>query len=179
MGVQPATASQRLGLPAACTRGQIPKSPSLGAGPPEWTSNGPVSNVAGGLVRGGTSTAVTSGAEPRDQVAELGANLGLEVQAEVAVGRRLWGARRRIDVVLRHKKTRKSLGIECKYQRTQGTAEQKISATIEDIRTWPIRGIVIFSGEGFSPHMTAYLLSTGMAVQLADAKTWLELYFGL
>lgn len=127
----------------------------------------------------GRAKAVQSGIELQKRVAKLGANLGLEVQMEVVVGRRLWGSKRRIDVVLRHEQTRKSLGIECKYQRTRGTAEQKISATIEDIRAWPIRGIIVFSGEGFSQHMTAYLLSTGVAVHLDDAETWLALYFGL
>ena len=127
----------------------------------------------------GRAKAVRSGAELRNQVAQLGARLGLEVQTEVEVGRRLWGARRRIDVVLRHQETRKTLGVECKYQRTQGTAEQKIAATIDDIQAWPVRGIIIFSGEGFSQHMTAYLLSTGVAVQMTDAERWLELYFGL
>ena len=127
----------------------------------------------------GKARAVQSGADLQNRVANLGERLGLEVLKEVVVGRRLWGARRRIDVVLRHKDTRKSLGIECKFQRTQGTAEQKISATIDDIRAWPIRGIVVFAGEGFSQHMTAYLLSTGVAVHFDDAETWLILYFGL
>ena len=48
--------------------------------------------------------AVRSGVELRNQVAQLGASLGLEVQTEEEVGRRLWGARRRIDVVLRHRR---------------------------------------------------------------------------
>ena len=54
-GVQPATAAQRLGLPPARARGQIPKNPSPDAGPPEWTAKGNVSNVAHGLVSGGRS----------------------------------------------------------------------------------------------------------------------------
>jgi len=127
----------------------------------------------------GKAKAVKSGADLRDQVAELAERLGLEASKEVTVGRRIWGARRRIDVVLRHPATRKSLGIECKYQGTQGTAEEKIAGTLEDIRAWPIRGIVVFAGSGFSPNMRAYLLSTGMAVELEDAGRWLELYFGL
>ena len=53
---------------------------------------------------------------------------------EVIVGRRLWGEKRRIDVALRYKETRKSLGIECRFQRTHGTANQIISATIENNR---------------------------------------------
>ena len=127
----------------------------------------------------GKAKAVHSGAELRDQVVALGESLGLVADKEVSVGRRIWGVKRRIDVVLRHPETRRSLGVECKYQGTKGTAEEKIAGTIEDIRAWPIRGIVVFSGEGFSPNMRAYLLSTGMAVELGDVKTWLELYFGL
>lgn len=127
----------------------------------------------------GKAKAVQSGMELRDSVADIGKNLGLEQETEVTVGHRIWGAKRRIDVVLRHPETRKSLGIECKYQGTQGTAEEKIAGTIDDIRVWPIRGIVVFSGKGFSSNMRAYLLSTGFAVELSDVKKWLELYFGL
>lgn len=127
----------------------------------------------------GKSTAVESGNDLRDRVAEIGGALGLEAVTEVSVGRRIWGARRKIDVVLKHRETRVSLGVECKYQGTTGSAEEKIPATIEDIRAWPIRGIVVYSGDGFSKNMEAYLLSTGMAVELTDLKTWLELYFGL
>ena len=127
----------------------------------------------------GKSAAVESGNELRDRVAVIGRALGLEATTEVSVGRRVWGARPKIDVVLKHRETRASLGIECKYQATAGSAEEKIPATIEDIRAWPIRGIVCYTGEGFSKNMEAYLLSTGMAVELRDLKKWLELFFGL
>ena len=127
----------------------------------------------------GKSTAVVSGNDLRDRVAEIGRELGLEAAVEVEVGRRVWGARRKIDVVLKHKETRVSLGVECKYQGGPGSAEEKIPATIQDIRAWPIRGIVVYSGEGFSANMESYLLSTGMAVELNDFKKWIELYFGL
>ena len=50
---QPATASQRLGLSAAGTRGQITQAPGPEFYPMEWTSNGPRSNLEGGLVPGG------------------------------------------------------------------------------------------------------------------------------
>lgn len=127
----------------------------------------------------GKAKAVESGNELRDRVAELGLELGLEAEIEVTVGRRIWGAKRRIDVVLRHVETRRSLGVECKFQKSQGSAEEKIAGTIEDIRAWPIRGIVVFAGEGFSPNMKAYLVSTGVAVEFPDARKWLDLYFGL
>ena len=115
----------------------------------------------------------------QDRVVVLGRDLGLNVSTEVVVGRRIWGAKRRIDVVMKHPDTRVSLGLECKFQGGPGSAEEKIPATIEDIRAWPIRGIVCYTGEGFSKNMEAYLLSTGMAVELRDLKKWLELFFGL
>ncbi|MBX7255194.1 MAG: hypothetical protein K1Y02_02440 [Candidatus Hydrogenedentes bacterium] len=127
----------------------------------------------------GRSEAVASGKDLQRRVADLGAMLGLIVDTEVAVGRRVWGARRRIDVVLKHPVTRVSLGVECKFQGGAGSAEEKIPATLEDIRAWPIRGIVVYSGAGFSINMESYLLSTGMAVEMDDLAAWLTLYFGL
>lgn len=125
------------------------------------------------------ASAFSSGKDLQDAVAAVGRDLGLLVQTEVAVGRRIWGAKRRIDVVLKHPETRVSLGIECKFQEGKGTAEEKIPATLQDIRAWPIRGIVVYAGKGFTENMRSYLLSTGMAVEAADLPKWLELYFGL
>jgi hypothetical protein len=127
----------------------------------------------------GGATAVTSGTTLRTAVMAIGQTLGLEASKEVYVGRRLWGAKRMIDVVLTHPTTRQRLGVECKYQGGGGSAEEKIPATIEDIRSWPIQGIVVFSGLGFSPNMKAFLLSTGKAVELPDLDVWLRFYFGL
>lgn len=127
----------------------------------------------------GKGGAVASGKDLEGQVAALGRDLGLSVEEQVAVGRRIWGARRFIDVVLKHPETRVSLGLECKFQGGPGSAEEKIPATIEDIRAWPIRGIVVYAGDGFSTNMESYLLSTGRAVHLEDLRAWLQLYFGL
>ena len=127
----------------------------------------------------GKAQAVASGRDLQQRVVELGRQLGLAVTTEVLVGRRVWGAKRRIDVVLKHPETRVSLGVECKFQSVSGTAEEKIPATVEDIRAWPIRGIVVYAGKGFSTNMESYLLSTGLAVELGDLRPWLELYFGL
>lgn len=127
----------------------------------------------------GTAKAVKSGAALRDAVAELAESLNLNVEKEVRLGRRVWGARRNIDVVIRNNDTKQSLGIECKYQDSKGSAEEKIPATMQDIPAWPIKGLVVYSGKGFSTNMKAYLLSTGLAIEFNDLKKWLELYFGL
>jgi hypothetical protein len=127
----------------------------------------------------GRATAVKNGDDLVQAVAGLGLSLGLQVRTQVRVARRLWGAVRRIDVVLTHEETRRTLGIECKFQREQGTAEEKIPATISDIAAWPIRGIVVFAGEGFTSNMRSFLIASGKAIEFDDLREWLALYFGL
>lgn len=127
----------------------------------------------------GRAAAVRSGNSLVAEVVRIGEDLDLEVHQQVGVARRLWGAKRKIDIVLIHKQTRKTLGIECKYQAGGGTAEEKIPATIQDISAWPIDGLVVFAGAGFTENMKSYLISTGKAVELDDLEPWLRLYFGL
>ena len=127
----------------------------------------------------GLAQAVSNGDELASAVAELGRQLGLEASEQVRVARRIWGAKRHIDVVLTHPETRKTLGIECKFQGVGGTAEEKVPSTIQDIAAWPISGIVVFSGTGFTENMKAFLLSTGKAVEFHEVEPWLRLYFGL
>ena len=127
----------------------------------------------------GRAQATASGRELVTQVQQLAHRLGLQCRTEVRVGRRLWGAVRRIDVVLTDHATRRTLGIECKFQGEKGTAEEKIPATIQDIAAWPIAGIVVFDGQGFSANMRQFLISTGKGVELEDLEDWLRLYFGL
>ncbi len=58
-------------------------------------------------------------------------------------------------------------------------AEEKVPTTIQDISAWPIDGIVVFSGDGFTANMRSFLVSTGKAVELSDLEPWLRLCFGL
>ena len=127
----------------------------------------------------GGAKAVSSGDELKDLVSDLGKNLGLETRQEYKVARRIWGAERRIDVILKNSANGKTLGVECKFQGGGGSAEEKVPATIQDISAWPIDGIVVFAGDGFTDNMRSYLVSTGKAVEFNDLEPWLRLYFGL
>ena len=127
----------------------------------------------------GGAKAVSGGDELVKEVRKLGETLGLEVREQYKVARRVWGAERRIDVILKHAATGKVLGVECKYQEVGGTAEEKIPTTIQDIDAWPIDGIVVFAGKGFTANMKSFLISTGKAVEFGDLELWLRLYFGL
>ena len=127
----------------------------------------------------GRARAVANGDELARAVMNLGRELALEPMEQVRVARRIWGAERFIDVVLTHPQSRKTLGIECKFQGVRGTAEEKIPATIKDIEAWPIQGLVVFAGEGFTENMRSFLISTGKAIEFEELTPWLCLLFGL
>ena len=112
-------------------------------------------------------------------VVAVGHLLGLQAREQFRAGRRIWGSERRIDVVLTDPQSRKRLGVECKFQGTPGSAEEKIPTTLQDIAAWPIPGIVVFDGDGFSNHMRSFLIASGNAVMFADLEPWLRLFFGL
>jgi hypothetical protein len=127
----------------------------------------------------GKAAAVSSGDGLVKEVAALGVQLGLTGREQFKCGRRIWGAERYIDVVLTEPTSRRRLGVECKFQRVPGSAEEKIPAVIQDISAWPIPGIVVFGGEGFSANIRSFLVSSGRAVDVVDLEPWLRLFFGL
>ncbi|MEK7277908.1 MAG: PD-(D/E)XK nuclease superfamily protein [Chloroflexota bacterium] len=127
----------------------------------------------------GKRKATIAGKNLEQEVAAIGEILDLEVRPQYQVGRRLWGAKRHIDFVLTQRQTRKSIGIECKAQNSRGSLEEKISSTIKDIEAWPINGLVVISGIGFSDNIRSYLYSTGRVVDVEDLEEWLRLYFSL
>ena len=127
----------------------------------------------------GGAAAVTSGDALCKEVAALGVGLGLAAREQFKCGRRIWGAERYIDVVLTEVSSRRRLGIECKYQGTAGSAEEKIPAIIQDISAWPIPGLVVFSGLGFSENIKSFLIASGRAVELDELQAWVQLFFGL
>jgi hypothetical protein len=134
--------------------------------------------ISNQLMAGGAK-AISSGRQLAKLVCDLARDLKLEPKEEYKMGRRLWGAGRKIDVILRDPRNGKTLGIECKAQGKSGSVEEKIPTTIQDIAAWPMPGIVVFSGSGFTENMKSFLLSTGKAVELKDLEPWLRLYFGL
>jgi hypothetical protein len=126
----------------------------------------------------GKANAVKAGDDLVKEVIKIATKLGLETKEQFHVARRIWGANRNIDLILIDPTSRKTLGIECKFQ-GGGSAEEKIPATIQDIEAWPIPGLVVFAGEGFTANMKSFLISTGKAVELDELEPWLRLFFGL
>ena len=103
---------------------------------------------------------------------------GVAVYREVSMGKSIIGKNRRIDVFVVHEGTQRALAIECKYQGSQGTADEKIPYTLNDIAALRVPACVVWAGEGFSQgvkhmlegsHLAAYCLPS---VELeSSAKT--------
>lgn len=112
-------------------------------------------------------------------VCSIAERMGLECIQQFRMGKRIWGAERKIDVLLTEPVENNRLGIECMYQSVSGTAEWKIFATGEDMKVWPIPGVVVLGGGGFGEHMYRYMISSGRAIALEDLDMWLKLFFNL
>ena len=83
---------------------------------------------------------------------------GLKVYREVRVGKTIIGKDRCIDIFCVSDDAQKAFAIECKFQDSQGTVDEKIPYALEDVRSLPMAGCVAYAGSGFSSgvlHMLA------------------------
>jgi hypothetical protein len=129
---------------------------------------------------GAGRNAVRTANELIDVVGSTGRELGLDVAYSVPSGETVWATKRRIKVVLSKGKGpfRKSLGVECFCQDGPGTANQKAFAKIEDIKHWPIPGVLVFAGPGLSAGFCGVLVSLG-AIPLKDLEERVRTHFNL
>ncbi len=105
---------------------------------------------------------VVSGQRFEREVEQTIRRLGLPFLRQVQMGISILGRKRIADFVV-YDKSGRFLGIECKFQDSPGSAEDKLVHTITDFDARPIRHVLVFGGEGFSKNMRGYLLSTGKA----------------
>lgn len=75
---------------------------------------------------------------------------GLVVYTEISLGKTIIGKRRRIDVFIRHETTDLALGLECKYQATSGTTDEKVPYALADLEAMWIPGCLVYAGKGWS-----------------------------
>jgi len=78
------------------------------------------------------------------------ADRGLKVYREVAVGKSIIGKNRRIDVFCVCEPTNDAFAIECKFQESEGTVDEKIPYALDDLEAFPMAGCIAYAGEGFS-----------------------------
>jgi hypothetical protein len=74
---------------------------------------------------------------------------GLKVYDEVYLGTSIIGKQRRIDLFVVGPGER-ALCVECKYQDSSGTADEKIPYAINDMAAQRVPGVIVYAGIGFS-----------------------------
>lgn len=106
---------------------------------------------------------------------------GIEIYREVALGKSIIGKDRRVDIFVLHRPTNRALAIECKFQNTSGTTDEKIPYTIGDVRAMRMPACVVYGGDGFSDGVLHLLRACEMAARcrpgddLARSKDTIEL----
>ena len=75
---------------------------------------------------------------------------GLVAYREVSVGKSIIGKNRKLDILVVSTLSNDAFAIECKYQEVQGTTDEKIPYTLQDMKALPMAGAVAYAGEGFS-----------------------------
>jgi|GEM_PF-878324 len=106
---------------------------------------------------------------------------GLVVYREVHLGKSIIGKNRRVDILALHPESTRALAIECKYQATAGTADEKIPYTLDDLAALHIPAFAVYAGEGFSQGVLHLLRASRLAahclptVTLAPGPETLEL----
>jgi hypothetical protein len=83
---------------------------------------------------------------------------GVKVYREIRVGKTIIGKNRCVDILCVCELTNKAFAIECKFQESQGTVDEKIPYALDDLRALPMAGCIAYAGKGFSDgvlHMLA------------------------
>ncbi len=88
---------------------------------------------------------------------------GLQVFREVSLGKTIIGKNRRVDIFALHEPTQKALSIECKFQGGNGTADEKVPYTLDDLEAMRIPACVVYAGDGFSEGIKHMLAAHHMA----------------
>ena len=105
---------------------------------------------------------------------------GLAVYREIRVGKSIIGKNRCIDVFCVAERDNKAFAIECKFQESVGTVDEKIPYAIDDLRALPMAGCIAYAGRGFSEGVLHMLRAAPRAAYcfphqgqiVPSAETW-------
>jgi hypothetical protein len=95
----------------------------------------------------------------------------VKVYREIKVGKTIIGKNRCIDIFCVCEASNRAFAIECKYQDSQGTVDEKIPYALDDLRALPMAGCIAYAGQGFSDgvrHMLAASRHAAHCLPTAD-----------
>ncbi len=126
-----------------------------------------------------------TGNEYRDLIASYihhnYASQDLVVYVEISLGKTVIGKDRFIDVFVVRPSDRKAIAIECKYQDSLGTVDEKIPYALQDLEALWVPGCLVYAGKGWSKGVLHSLEASRLACSclpdptLARSKTTREL----
>jgi hypothetical protein len=82
---------------------------------------------------------------------------------EVNAGTSIIGKQRRVDLLIVLPGQRQAMALECKYQDTSGTADEKIPYSLQDLAALRMPSVLAYAGTGFSEGVLHLLQSSEMA----------------
>lgn len=88
---------------------------------------------------------------------------GITVYREVYLGKTIIGKNRRLDILILEEQTRVAMGLECKYQDTLGTADEKIPYALSDMEHLDMPVCLVYAGKGWSSGILHMLRASPLA----------------
>ncbi|MFN0253740.1 MAG: PD-(D/E)XK nuclease superfamily protein [Kofleriaceae bacterium] len=103
------------------------------------------------------------------------ASFGLNVYTEISLGKTIIGKDRKIDVFVVRSSDQRAIALECKYQDSQGTTDEKIPYALEDLAALWLPGCLVYAGEGWSRGILHTLEASRLAARcLPDPNAMLH-----
>jgi len=103
-------------------------------------------------------------------VARRFAPRSLKVYREIRIGKTIIGKNRCIDIFCVADDSQKAFAIECKYQDSQGTVDEKIPYALDDLLALPMAGCIAYAGQGFSDGVRHMLAASRHAAYCLPAE---------
>jgi hypothetical protein len=170
------------GAPAARANGSAPRANGAAAAA---RANGAASGaraarapVSSRIVHAARAARAMTGNDYRDLIASYihhnYALHGLVVYLEVSLGKTVIGKDRCIDVFVVRPEDRKAIAIECKYQDSQGTVDEKIPYALQDLEALWMPGCLVYAGKGWSKGVLHSLEASRLAAYCLPDKATLN-----
>ena len=99
---------------------------------------------------------------------------GIVVYREVNLGKTIIAKDRQIDVFLVRPSDQKSLAIECKYQDSIGSVDEKIPYALDDLAALWVPGCLVYAGRGWSKGVLHLLEASRLAAHCLPDKPGLS-----
>ncbi len=91
------------------------------------------------------------------------AERGLQIYEEVPLGTSIIGKQRRVDLLVLHPQSSVALAVECKYQDSPGTVDEKVPYALQDLQAMRTPGVIVYAGAGFSEGVLHFLQCSELA----------------